>query len=375
MKGKLFSLLMLALIVSLNSCQQKSDFEEIELDATQKALLKGATDDWVYMDDNDWYFTNADLSVEYCDDSMYFPFYGSADVDVMNDGEYLYVKVKGIDGWVINYLSLNVWAADGVNEYGGDYESFPYQIPFDKAAVAMFKIPYNEDWGVCFKLAIKVYANRYHDDGNIDWKWWWVTANNTMYSNDYELNYCWKDCEDECDPFRTQTPGGWGAPANGNNPGMYRDMNFAGAFPSGLVVGGDYTLSLSSAAAIEAFLPSGGKPSPLSQNYSDPNKKMLKNSFASHVVALTLSVGFDAYDEGFSMAMANLGDLQIADGSVFDGMTVQNILDEANLALGGVNPNYSVEDLHNLISKINEYYVDGNWTGDGNLFDDCWDYQ
>ncbi|MCU4166637.1 hypothetical protein [Carboxylicivirga caseinilyticus] len=374
MKGKLFSLFMLALLIGFNACQQES-MKEIELDAAQKALLKGAESDWVYVDANEFYFTYANMSVEFCGEKMYFPFYSSADVDVFNDGEFLYVKVGGIDGWVINYLSVNIWSAAGTDIYAGDYESYPYQIDFDKAPVAIFKIPYNEEWGVCFKLAIKVYANRYNDDGSIEFKWWWVTADNILYGINYELDFCWKDCDYECEPFRTQTPGGWGAPASGNNPGMYRDLNFDNAFPNGLVVGGDYTLTLTSAAAVEAFLPSGGKPLPLMQDYIDPNSKTLKNTFAGHVVALTLSTVFDAYDENFSAANEDLGDLIIADGSVFDGMTVQDILDEANVVLGGGASSYSVSQLSELLTKINEYYVDGEWTGDGSLFDDCWNYE
>ncbi|MDP4826619.1 MAG: choice-of-anchor L domain-containing protein, partial [Flavobacteriales bacterium] len=102
---------------------------------------------------------------------------------------------------------------------------------------------------------------------------------------------------DACEGFRSQTPGGWGAPAEGNNPGSYRDANFDAAFPNGLMIGCTNTLLLTSAEAIEDFLPAGGQPSILpAGNQVNGN---LSNSFASHLVAATLSLGFDAYDPNF----------------------------------------------------------------------------
>jgi hypothetical protein len=206
---------------------------------------------------------------------------------------------------------------------------------------------------------------------------WFVTTDNQLKhdrSNIY-IEYCRNDCG--CYPYRTQTPGGWGAPARGNNPGVYRDDNFEAAFPDGLFVGmddGGYSLLLTDADAVEDFLPSGGKPAGLKMNYVDPTSKELKNSFASHVVALTLSVEFDAHDEEFSRSTANLGELTFMEGSGFYGLTVQDVLDEANWVLGGGGSDYTLDELHTVVSMINEYYVDGKWTGDGMLLDDCWDY-
>jgi hypothetical protein len=39
--------------------------------------------------------------------------------------------------------------------------------------------------------------------------------------------------------FRTQTQGGWGSDAAGDNPGAYCDAYFGEAFPEGLVIGAD----------------------------------------------------------------------------------------------------------------------------------------
>jgi hypothetical protein len=122
--------------------------------------------------------------------------------------------------------------------------------------------------------------------------------------------------------YRTQTPGGWGAKAAGNNPGSYRDANFADAFPEGLVVGDpdNYFIELTYAADIEKLLPTGGKPAALTQFYMDLDE--IKNVLVGHIVALSLSVGFDDSNEDFGEAEGHLKDLIIADGHGFDGLEV-----------------------------------------------------
>ncbi len=164
----------------------------------------------------------------------------------------------------------------------------------------------------------------------------------------------------ECEiDHRTQTPGGWGAPAAGNNPGTIRDAYFDAVFPNGLTVGcaAGYSLTLTSAAEVEAFLPSGGKPKALDQDYLDPGKS-LKNSLASHIVALKLSSEIDHYLPDFGGAEYLLCDLRICDGD-FAGKKVQQILNQANKALGGCSSNTTVEEAIDIISSINENFVDG----------------
>lgn len=164
-----------------------------------------------------------------------------------------------------------------------------------------------------------------------------------------------------CSGFRTQTPGGWGAPPNGNNPGVYLHANFARAFPNGLAIGCNDSLVLSSAQAITEFLPSGSTPRSL------PSGKMVdstsyRNVFAGHVVALTLSVNFDVYDPNFGTSSSYLKDLIIQRGT-FSGWTVQQLLDEANRAIGGCRSAYSFSTLTDAVTDVNENYVDGKTTG------------
>ncbi len=144
---------------------------------------------------------------------------------------------------------------------------------------------------------------------------------------------------------------------------------FADAFPDGLVVGDpdNFTIKLNSATAIKVLLPTGGKPAVLKKSYKDPVG--IKNVLVGHIVALSLSIGFDAYDESFGEAEGYLKDLIIADGHGFDGMNVADVLHEANLVLGGGSKSCSPSRMTEILTKINEYFVDGKQSGKYTLFD------
>ena len=168
---------------------------------------------------------------------------------------------------------------------------------------------------------------------------------------------------ENCEGFRTQTPGGWGSSANGDNPGTYRDANFAAAFPNGLTIGCTNTLVLTSSAAVEAFLPSSGQPSVLPNGTSvDPN---LGNTFAGHLVAATLTLGFDAYDANFSSNSLSIADL-VYNSGIFTGMTVGEVVAIANDVIGGCSIEYSPSQLTQGLALFNENYVDGT-TDNGNF--------
>ncbi len=163
--------------------------------------------------------------------------------------------------------------------------------------------------------------------------------------------------------FRTQTQGGWGQPANGNNNGAYRDANFATAFPGGLTIGcaEGFTLSLTSATAVRNFLPSGGPSIVFNSNLIDPTGN--KGAFTGNLTALAISVGFDNYDPNFAPnSDYALEDLFIQQGT-FAGMTVGEILAIANEVIGGCSDAYTPNQLNPIVNAINNAYVDGN---DGN---------
>ncbi len=95
----------------------------------------------------------------------------------------------------------------------------------------------------------------------------------------------------------------------------------------------------------------------------------IKNVLVGHIVALSLSVGFDDYDEDFGEAEGHLKDLIIADGHGFDGMNVADILHEANLVLGGGSKSYTPSQMTEILTKINEYFVDGKQSEQYKLFE------
>jgi len=164
----------------------------------------------------------------------------------------------------------------------------------------------------------------------------------------------------KCGGFRTQTQGGWGAPAHGNNPGKYLHDHFTGAFPNGLTVGCTYKITLTSAQAITDYLPGGGTPAVLTTNYTNPVK--LKNNLASQLITLTLSVQFDLYDPKFSSSSLPLGSLLIGSGP-FKGATITDFLKEANTVLGGCPSKYTAAQISDVLTTINENFDDGTTNG------------
>ncbi len=163
--------------------------------------------------------------------------------------------------------------------------------------------------------------------------------------------------EDESNgDFRTQTQGGWGSNPNGNNPGRFLHDNFNRAFPSGIYIGGGKSLRFTHAQAITDFLPSGGKSEALQESAVNPSK--IGNNLAAQTLALTLSVGFDNSISSFGASNGKLGNLKLQKGT-FQGWTVNRLLDEANVVLGGGNSAYSPSQINDALSKCNESFVDG----------------
>ncbi|HEX8350287.1 MAG TPA: hypothetical protein VF598_10020, partial [Hymenobacter sp.] len=174
----------------------------------------------------------------------------------------------------------------------------------------------------------------------------------------------------DCD-FQTYSQNTYSKPANGNNFGSYIQSRFSSAFPSGLTVGCSTgrTLKLTSASALNAFLPAADKTvQVLNASYVDPVKptgnsknngpNTYSGEFAGEVVALALSMGFDAADPSFSSGTTPLKDAVVTSGT-FSGKTVAFVLDQANLALGGCNSQYSIAQLNTTVKAINDSYDQG----------------
>jgi hypothetical protein len=160
--------------------------------------------------------------------------------------------------------------------------------------------------------------------------------------------------------FRSQTQGGWGAPANGNNPGVYLNNHFAQAFPNGLTIGcGNNTLKLTSAQAVSDFLPSGITPALLPSGAMVDPGSSYSNVLAGQLVAATLNIGFDLNDAAFSSSASNSSNLIVSTGP-FAGMTMGDVVAAANGVIGGCATNFSATDLNVALTSFNENFDNGS---------------
>lgn len=140
------------------------------------------------------------------------------------------------------------------------------------------------------------------------------------------------------------------------NPGTIRDLYFHEVFPTGLEVGGTYKLKLTSALAVEKFLPQGGTPKALDKNYLNPTSTAA-GVFAGQVVALQMNVSFN--DAGkIGTGSVKLGQL-IVNAGPLAGKTVYEVLALANTALGGGSTPYTISQLNDAVTAINENFNDG----------------
>lgn len=163
-----------------------------------------------------------------------------------------------------------------------------------------------------------------------------------------------------CNPgsFRTQTQGGWGAEPSGNNQGTYLYAHFANAFPDGLTIGCNNTLTLTAPEAITAFLPSGTTPVALPAGQMVNPGEAYQNVLAGQLVAATLNMGFDLYYEDFGTATQWMGDLTIESGT-FSGMTMSQLMVIANQVIGGCNNDYSFPQVNEALTSFNQNYDNG----------------
>ena len=154
--------------------------------------------------------------------------------------------------------------------------------------------------------------------------------------------------------FTTFTQGGWGSPSN-SVPGQTRDNNFANVFPSGMVLGIGHTITLTSAMAAKDFLPQGGSPAALTQGYTNPTGNI--TVFAGQVAALKLNVEFEKAGV-LGNNNRELLDLVITSGPLAN-KTVEELLHLAETALGGGSTQFSISELNDAATAVNENFVDG----------------
>jgi len=195
------------------------------------------------------------------------------------------------------------------------------------------------------------------------------TANPSQNPCQQYFEFCRQQCADSipqtpggdssCGQLRTQTQHGWGGKKHNSCISDYLNTNFAAAFPNGLQVGcaGGNTVTFTSAQAISKFLPDEGKTEPLKHSYTNPTE--LKNSLVGELVALTLNVEFDKYDNDFGEAGKHLEDMFIKKGK-FKEMTVKEFLEIANKALGNCSNIYKLSEIRDMAKHINDNYKNGD---------------
>ncbi len=155
--------------------------------------------------------------------------------------------------------------------------------------------------------------------------------------------------------FVTYTQGGWGS--SHGTPATIRDSNFDIVFSSGLIVGeGTKTIKLTGAQKVDNFLPQSGTPGVLDGSYVNPSSTPA-GSFGGQVVALKLNIGFsDASVLGTNGA--KLGILIVKSGP-FAGKSVYDMLDIANKTLAGVSTGFTLSQVNEAVTKINENFDGG----------------
>lgn len=169
--------------------------------------------------------------------------------------------------------------------------------------------------------------------------------------------------------YTTFAQAAWGTKPKGQNAGALLATYFSFVYPTGLTIGGKYTIIENSALAVQDFLPQEGLPMPLTGNYVDPTSRALlqfKGRFAHHrklgslageTLALELNVRFSAD----SLTRPGLGNLKLTTG-LLKGQTVNQVLQTANNVLGGAPipaPLKKYDDLEDIVEHINKNFQAG----------------
>jgi hypothetical protein len=157
-----------------------------------------------------------------------------------------------------------------------------------------------------------------------------------------------------CAPLLTYSQGGWGAT---NNPAKnYLHANFTAAFPNGLTIGcGSKKISLTTAQAVTDFLPSGSSARILNSGTLVNPGISYKNILAGQLVAAVLSSTFDTYDTTFAAGYNSLGDMIYIDAP-FTGMTVNQLIAEANNVIGGCASSFTPAQMNIALNNLNLNY-------------------
>ena len=121
---------------------------------------------------------------------------------------------------------------------------------------------------------------------------------------------------------------------------------------------GGFSILLTSASAIFSYLPASGASAALLADLVDPTSTPA-GIFGGEVLALRLNVDFS--DAGYTLGSLGIpfGDLVIQNYSPIpqvNGLTVRQVLAQANMLLGGGATGYSIIDANALVVSLNSSF-------------------
>ncbi|MBI4450454.1 hypothetical protein HY642_00635, partial [Candidatus Woesearchaeota archaeon] len=169
------------------------------------------------------------------------------------------------------------------------------------------------------------------------------------------------NCQAQGISLCTRTQGGLGSDCPSSHPpeqpGCFRDDHFYLVNP--FVVGIGKKLTFTTSAALNAFLPQGGTPRALTQNYVNPPN--IQNVLAGQVTTLKWNVRMSS----LAQTPVGLGTKVILTAGPFQGMTVNQFLAIAEAVLGGSSTAYTPSAVNNQADILN------NAQDGGSLLNGC----
>jgi hypothetical protein len=123
---------------------------------------------------------------------------------------------------------------------------------------------------------------------------------------------------------------------------------------------GGFSAIFDNSGPIESFLPASGLTgNPLSTNYIDPSSTSA-GAFAGDVLALELDVDFSNDRKILGSSGIPFGDLLLENyDPLLNGLTVDQILSDANTDLGGGTSPYTIGDLEGVIPSLTAAFDGG----------------
>ena len=166
--------------------------------------------------------------------------------------------------------------------------------------------------------------------------------------------------------FVTYSQDDWGGYPTPNPATQLLVANFDGLYGGGVEIGiplnAGWSIIFTSTFAVLNYLPSSGAPGPLTADLVDPTSTS-SGLLGGSVLALQLNVDFN--DAGFlhGTNSALFGDLiltELAFTPEFNGYSVRQFLEEANLILGGGPTTATYEDVFFLVQDLGSAFNAGS---------------